>query len=78
MQQKNEWESKYLRTNKGISGIPLQYTICINEEPGQAGMSHATVNESFDVTNVLKGNTLEVNKAKVWSVSKDLILKGSA
>ena len=49
-----------------------------NNEPGQARIINAVEYESFVVTTPSEGEAFEADYGKVWSVLKDLMLKGPA
>jgi hypothetical protein len=66
---------KYLGAKEGVNGIPFQYIICKNDEPGLAGIVFATDNETCVVINPLEGEAFESAKGKVWSVLMDLMYK---
>ena len=60
-----------LRSKEGVNSVPLEYRICINDKPGQAGIVYATEHESLVVTTPLERKPFEADNGKVFSVLKD-------
>ena len=68
----------YLGMKKGINGVPLEYIMRNMDEPRQARTQYATGHEHLVVTTPLEGEAFETDNGKVWSVLKDLTLRGLA
>ena len=68
----------YLGMKKGINSVPLEYIMRDVDGPGLAGQVYATEHEHLVVTTPLEGEAFEADNGKVWSVLKDLTLRGLA
>ena len=68
----------YQGTKKGINGVPLEDIMCNVDGPGQVVIQYATEHEHLVMTTPLEGEAFEADNGKVWSVLKDLTLRGLA